>query len=751
MRSLSLRVGVLLAAILATFVVVGAPATYASTIPATQFSPATMTDIPQPIFLLTQTDGGVTVGCSSPEGVNEFKTFAPNGTVIQSRPAPTNYATGTMYNMCPRNAVVGADGTLYTLGYTSNFAVAKLEAIKNNVSQWSYTLPCGATSMPGLVVGLNGNLYMTVRGTHSPCAANLLLGLTPTGTVVLNQALAVSGYVLEGGISAYNGGVVVRTNTDIQYITYAGAITPYAPPGVQSGPYGNYTDTTLAGRTLVSLAATQTNKDLCGDQAISGGLHAYQPSGSVWSYNSLPACSVAYEMKPTPSGGFIVRYSTPEAGIPGNTREQFMLALDDSGHALWTAPLASTDPSIYTMSLTFAVDLNGNVAVQRVIQHRLSANGTYYPFPAVQFSYVDGFTGVVLTSREISGDHDTPGGDGYILSGAGNYELDIAKNTWYVALAHCTTWPNCNYTQSTLYAVTVPGLQMDYPRGAVLAANKPWKSFVVLGDSFSSGEGSGDYDPTTNIPSNQTAFNECHRSAHAYYHWLDGALGARMEGGGFLACSGAKTSHLTNVDQYGNQPAQAQLLSPNADFVILTIGGNDIGFGNFAKQCIISDCSSVHYSDVLSSIANDLPIGLANAYGAIHDHVGSHTRVLVLGYPMIVPEPNSQLTHCGEINAAEMLAVRDVITHLNGAIRTAVEVKNQESGANGPRFEFVSVVGTDSPFNGHEICTSDSYLNSIELLSGSVDSQAVESYHPNTKGQEAYATSVKTYLSVSAQ
>jgi hypothetical protein len=362
----------------------------------------------------------------------------------------------------------------------------------------------------------------------------------------------------------------------------------------------------------------------------------------------------------------------------------------------------------------------------------------------MRLQYLDGLTGSLLGSYELSGNHTSAGGNGYDQFGTAS--VAIGHGNWYVVAEQCYVANSCINSTAKLYAVKVPGLQMDYPRGAILTAGESWKYFAVLGDSFSSGEGAGNYNPATNVPANQNGFNECHRSTNAYYHHLDGTLGLHLNGGGFIACSGAQTPEIVDTYQYDNQPAQAPLLSRSADYVMLTVGGNDVGFGSFAAACFWGSCTGTPYASILSAISSELPAKLANAYGAIHDHVGSQTHVLVLGYPMIVPEPNQQLSSCGSLDTNEMNAARDVVSHLNNAIQTAVETEDETSGVNGPRFEFVSVTGQSSPFSGHELCTDDSYFNSIEPLSGSISAIAAESYHPNAKGQEAYAFSVEMYL-----
>lgn len=80
----------------------------------------------------------------------------------------------------------------------------------------------------------------------------------------------------------------------------------------------------------------------------------------------------------------------------------------------------------------------------------------------------------------------------------------------------------------------------------------PSSSFkiVALGDSYISGEGAARFFPGTDHPGS----NECRRAATAYPYLVAEALGASLT---FVACSGARTSHLTGVDGAG-RPVRAQ-------------------------------------------------------------------------------------------------------------------------------------------------------------------------------------------------
>lgn len=98
--------------------------------------------------------------------------------------------------------------------------------------------------------------------------------------------------------------------------------------------------------------------------------------------------------------------------------------------------------------------------------------------------------------------------------------------------------------------------------------------WYALGDSYTAGPGAGDLDPSNS--------GECFRSTGSYgpqlsKDWLyDGTNKFN-----FLACTGAISDDVLNTQlgEIGSDPAP--------DFVMMTLGGNDIGFAKIAKACLV--------------------------------------------------------------------------------------------------------------------------------------------------------------------
>jgi lysophospholipase L1-like esterase len=216
--------------------------------------------------------------------------------------------------------------------------------------------------------------------------------------------------------------------------------------------------------------------------------------------------------------------------------------------------------------------------------------------------------------------------------------------------------------------------------------------YVALGDSYSSGTGTGDY------------FDEaCRRSDKAYPRLLADSLGAELT---FGACSGARTADLL--------ARQLGPLDAETDLVTVTIGGNDIGWAQAIKACVtpLTNCiDDIEASEARAS--RELPGLLDGAYAAIADRA-PNAEVYVLGYPRLF----NGVRTCGTLqqpNVAEQVRANEAADRLAGIVQN----KAEEHG-----FTYVDV---REAFEGHAICDDLAYLNGLKY-------PAIESYHPNVLG-----------------
>src|SRR3954468_16722520 len=164
-------------------------------------------------------------------------------------------------------------------------------------------------------------------------------------------------------------------------------------------------------------------------------------------------------------------------------------------------------------------------------------------------------------------------------------------------------------------------------------------TLAALGDSYSSGVGTPDPDPS--IPA-------CYRTPHAWPNLVGAALHWQVVN---LACSGAQTTDVTAP--FGGQAAQTDLLaalSPKPDVVTITIGGNDVGFGRVLAECFVSDClRAVGQSEV--AMVTVLPDRLATTYRAV-EAAAPDARLVVVGYPQLFPAHKSDVVGCAWLTNA---------------------------------------------------------------------------------------------------
>ncbi|WP_199439360.1 SGNH/GDSL hydrolase family protein [Umezawaea beigongshangensis] len=219
--------------------------------------------------------------------------------------------------------------------------------------------------------------------------------------------------------------------------------------------------------------------------------------------------------------------------------------------------------------------------------------------------------------------------------------------------------------------------------------------YVALGDSYSSGVGTGSYDPSS---------GNCKRSSHAYPAlWAASRAPASFA---FVACSGARTG-----DVLANQVGA---LSASTTLVSISIGGNDAGFVDVITTCTLgTDQDCVNRTNTAKSYAqNTLPALLDDVYSTIRGRAPS-AKVVVLGYPRMYQVPGSCAVGMSNTKRSAINSSADVLA----------QVVAQRAAARSFTFQDVRTA-----FTGHEICSPSWWLNS---LSWPVE----ESYHPNRAGQ----------------
>jgi hypothetical protein len=282
---------------------------------------------------------------------------------------------------------------------------------------------------------------------------------------------------------------------------------------------------------------------------------------------------------------------------------------------------------------------------------------------------------------------------------------------------------------------------------------------VALGDSFMSGEGaeaSGQPFIASSASNVGGYRNNCRRATTAYPLEIARTIGAEMI---FAACSGAVSLNITDKAQYpvprnadieaaraqfglgeiyGERP-QIDVLRdhPDVEVVLISIGGNDVPFGQVIDDCLDSSGScgvdpleKALWLDDAAAISSDV----SAVVDAVREEVGDAVEIYVFTYPNpVVPEPGGD---CGSLTGVSLderrFIAEDLVPAINGAVRKAAV----SHGAWPVEME-------DAWLNGR-ICEGppeDRYHHGIvwEFITGFGEAGKDNSFHPTVRGHQRMA------------
>lgn len=314
--------------------------------------------------------------------------------------------------------------------------------------------------------------------------------------------------------------------------------------------------------------------------------------------------------------------------------------------------------------------------------------------------------------------------------------------------------------------------------------------YTALGDSYSSGDGVGQYQPGSAVTG-----DECNRSSLAYPPLADQSkqLGKLT----FVACAGAVTSDLTSPNHDRNtdpvsrvvEPAQIASIPVHTKTVTLTIGGNDAGFASVLTSCVRGNVGPINvFPNFFESFGGchanaalnravmtrlqalagkaqvKTPEGTAiipitDLLVRIHQRA-PQAHIYLLGYPAlfgaakkschvgdvkVLHVPLVGNVHAGlTVSAADVAWLNEIAGQLNGVLRAAVATAASKDVS-------ATFVDVSVKFAGHRLC--DSGASWIAPVTGHADLQSrhagldASSFHPNVLGQRAgYAAALDAAL-----
>ncbi|MFI9272127.1 SGNH/GDSL hydrolase family protein [Kitasatospora sp. NPDC052896] len=336
---------------------------------------------------------------------------------------------------------------------------------------------------------------------------------------------------------------------------------------------------------------------------------------------------------------------------------------------------------------------------------------------------------------------------------------------------------------------------------------KPKDFVVAMGDSYSSGEGTGTYYLNTDVDGGKTSADLCHRSPYSWSRQSTLAdssqtIGARADDPNntdmdyqFIACSGARTQNLLSVyspknafglagqDENGELPQMDQgYLDDNTTLVTLSVGGNDSRFVGVLEQCIKSlvydDCSDTTMDGDTSSLATAEPAlingkvrqSITEVLSEIHVRA-PNAKILLMGYPplfsalgtCILPKITTAVIGAYGIpgvggvlgsvaTVAEILASRYIVPDAAWMDQTGTTLDaSMKAAAATASADGINVTFSDpsSAFAGQAVCGSPQTINDLVTSdspgeNGKIPSQ--QSFHPTVAGAANYAKAADATL-----
>lgn len=278
---------------------------------------------------------------------------------------------------------------------------------------------------------------------------------------------------------------------------------------------------------------------------------------------------------------------------------------------------------------------------------------------------------------------------------------------------------------------------------------------VALGDSYSAGEG---IVPYANVPG---AGQGCHQSLSGYPtrfgragFEIPGLLGntPRLD---YAACSGARIKHViaTPQDARGEwHSVQLESVDASADLVTMTIGGNDIGFGEILRHCATQIAC---YDDEFARLSSGrvltadefatarralLRAQLEATYAILRAASNDKAAIVVADYPELFDDGILLRGGCKE----EVLfgpGERGWINAQSRALSSTIDAAATSAGV-----WFTSVI---EEFRGHRVCdglvtAQHEWLVGHEFTWTKLRGDA--SFHPDQDGADAYARTIATLL-----
>ena len=253
---------------------------------------------------------------------------------------------------------------------------------------------------------------------------------------------------------------------------------------------------------------------------------------------------------------------------------------------------------------------------------------------------------------------------------------------------------------------------------------------VALGDSYTAGE---------LLPLDLSARPlGCARSPQAYPELVARALDTTLVN---AACEGAGVQDITGaqVTNVGTNAPQLNALAPGDALVVLTLGGDDLGFWSTLDTCMelsVTDlfgapCERHFTSGGTDQLAARVTAEAPRITAVLADirARAPQARIVVVGYPDLFPQSGG-CWPAVPITSGDIAYLRSIELRLNAMLAA-------DAAAAGDTF-----VNTYTPTIGHDFCQGAS----VKDVEGLVPTSLTYPFHPNARGQAAMAAAVLAAL-----
>ncbi len=288
-------------------------------------------------------------------------------------------------------------------------------------------------------------------------------------------------------------------------------------------------------------------------------------------------------------------------------------------------------------------------------------------------------------------------------------------------------------------------------------------SVVVMGDSYSAGNGAGSYFGPVD------SFRSRNNYGHRYVDWLN-------RQGVHATLTTTAWSGNTTVDVVGGQIRQ---LPADADLVLFTIGGNDGNFGEIVSNCFALGMRSAQGCKARVAEARELindtgPQGFRqrteNVLRVIDKRLArSEAEIVLIGYPHLsLPDPGYILRDCVRwqdsfcVEYVHYSAVNDIrrLADEAAAVQQAlVDSWNRNSDrkvhyVNSIRSRFASHEPDPSVLNKNDYRWLNEFFETEgqRAKNGTTESrfsaEKMEWYHPNKIGHDEIAAAIREQIGV---